>query len=299
MPSGVVVEERLRQADDRVGERRRVGGRLVAAGRDLGDDQRLDASTRRADGRRRRSRSAAASRCPGSCSSSVRSAESGRQAAVDLVEHLEQARARRGVRTARRLRAISCSSCVAITSPRSAVAGAEPAVDRRPAQSQPAGDDGQVDPLAVEVLLGDRLQHLGSARRSRAVRVSLLPCPSSRALVFETSEVERIEMAAGRWSVVLRHATPPEEGEMGTVAESVARRCGDGSHARARRRRLRLVELARSSVPGVTVDKHHVRHPPAVDRSGRARVQRDRARLAGVSSTTSTRTAASTDARST
>ncbi len=37
-----------------------------------------------------------------------------------------------------------------------------------------------------------------------------------------------------------------------------------------------------SSAPGVTATSDHVRHPPAADRPGRSRLQRDRSRLAGV-----------------
>jgi hypothetical protein len=156
--SGVVVEERLREADDRVGERGRIRGWLVRAGRDLRVDQLAHAfHGSRLDDARARGQQPHRPISLLLQEAAYRGGAS--EGTVDTVEHREQSHGP----MAAHLASFPVDELLELVGDDLAQQGltrAEPAVDRRAAQPKLARDHGQVDALTVEVLAPDRAQHI-------------------------------------------------------------------------------------------------------------------------------------------
>ncbi len=154
----VVVQERMPEAHDRIGQRLRIVARIVApaaisssisacthATARGSTTPALDVSIRIALSR--------------SCSSSRRRA--GERVSVRLMRSRTSSKPAAPRRlTCVRLRATSSSSWSAMTSPEQRFAGSEPAVDGRAAKAEPRRDDRDVDALAVEVELGHEREHV-------------------------------------------------------------------------------------------------------------------------------------------
>jgi hypothetical protein len=184
--SGVVVQERLGEAHDRVCQRGRVSRRLVRAGLDLRLDQvadefnrpRLDDAGARGE-QAHRPVSLLFQEPPdrgGSHERAVDAVEDGQESRGPAPAHLASLVVHELLELIRDHFAEQCLS------------RAEPAVDRRATQPKLARDDGEVDALTIEVLPSDHAQHV-SARGCCGASSLVSRCHDrNETLVFETSE---------------------------------------------------------------------------------------------------------------
>jgi len=188
---GVVVQKCLGQADDRVGERRRLGGGNVGARGHFVGDKRLHTRDRP-----RLDDAGARSEQPHRASRLLLEEPAQRrrlsEATVRAVEHIEQP----GRPAAPDLRSLAGNQQLELvrddlTDER--FTRAKPAVDGRAAEPQLPSDNRQIDSAPVKVLLGHRAYDVCARCRGRSAPFSC--CQAHRkTLVFETSEGERIEM---------------------------------------------------------------------------------------------------------
>jgi hypothetical protein len=158
--SGIVVQERLGEAHDRVCQRGRIGRRLVRTGVDFRLDQ-VPHEFHRSwldDARARREQA----HSPVALLLQEPADRGGPdEGAVDAVEHREQSR---GAATAH-LAPFPVDDLLELVRDHLAQQGfsrPEPAVDRRATQPELARDDGEVDAFTVEVLPSDHAQHVST-----------------------------------------------------------------------------------------------------------------------------------------
>jgi hypothetical protein len=184
--SGVVVQERFGEAHYRVCQRGRIGGRLVRAGLDLrldhvGDE--LNRSGLDDAGARGEQAHSAVSFLLEEPADRRRPHER----AVDAVKDGQQS----GSTATAHLAPFVVDELLELIRDHFAeqrLSRAEPAVDRGPAQSKLARDDGEVDAFTVEVLPSDHAQHV-SARGCCGASSLVSRCHDrNETLVFETSE---------------------------------------------------------------------------------------------------------------
>ena len=158
--SGIVVQERLGKAHDRVCQRGRIGWRLVGAGFDLRLDQ-VPYEFHRSwldDARARREQ---AHRPVAFLFQEPADRGGPDERAVDAVEDRQQSR---GAATAH-LAPFPVDELLELVRDHFAeqrLSRAEPAVDRRATQPKLARYDGDVDALTVQVLASDHAQHVSA-----------------------------------------------------------------------------------------------------------------------------------------
>jgi hypothetical protein len=157
--SRVVVHEGLGESHDRVGQRGRISGRLVHAGVDL----RIDQLLHKFHGPGLDHAGARGQQTHRPVSLLLEKAAHGRGASERLVDAIEHGEEAGGPATANPAPFPVDEPLELVGDDRSeqGLARTEPAVDRRAAQTELARDHGQIDALAVQVLLSDHAEHVG------------------------------------------------------------------------------------------------------------------------------------------